>query len=92
MLRCIAQKFTFPALLGLAATYGLAAPLAVLLLADGVARTSAYWPNLRYGHFRELDPYKTDYPASAAHTAAVCSGMVEESDCANRAGEWLARF
>ena len=34
------QKFTFPALLGLAATYGLAAPLAVLLLADGVARTS----------------------------------------------------
>ena len=40
MLRCIAQKFTFPALLGLAATYGLAAPLAVLLLADGVARTS----------------------------------------------------
>ena len=40
MLPRITQKFTFPALLGLAATYGLAAPLAVLLLADGVARTS----------------------------------------------------
>ena len=40
MLHCITQKFTFPALLGIAAAYGLAAPLAVLLLTDGVARTS----------------------------------------------------
>jgi len=40
MLRCITQKLTFPALLGIAATYGLAVPLAVLLLADGFARTS----------------------------------------------------
>jgi hypothetical protein len=40
MLRCITQKFRFPALLAIAATYGLGVPLAVLLLADGVARTS----------------------------------------------------
>jgi hypothetical protein len=46
MLRRIIQKSTFPALLGMAATYALTAILAALLAADSLARNSIVMPQL----------------------------------------------
>jgi hypothetical protein len=44
MLRRIIQKSTFPALLGMAATYALTAILTALLAADSLARNSIVMP------------------------------------------------
>jgi hypothetical protein len=46
LLRRIIQKSTFPALLGMAATYALTAMLAALLAADSLARNSIVIPQL----------------------------------------------
>jgi hypothetical protein len=46
LLRRIIQKSTFPALLGMAATYALTAILAALLAADSLARNSVVMPQL----------------------------------------------
>lgn len=46
MLRRIIQRSGFAALLGMAATYTLAATLGVILMADGLARASVVWPHL----------------------------------------------
>jgi hypothetical protein len=46
LLRRIIQKSTFPALLGMAATYALTAIVAILLAADGLARNSVFMPQL----------------------------------------------
>jgi hypothetical protein len=46
MLRRIIQNSAFPALLGMAATYTLAATLVVLFAADGLARTSVLWTHV----------------------------------------------
>jgi hypothetical protein len=46
LLRRIIQKSTFPALLGMAATYALSAIVAVLLAAEGLARNSVFMPQL----------------------------------------------
>jgi hypothetical protein len=46
MLRRIIERSAFVALLGMAATYALAATLGVILMADGLARVSVVWPRL----------------------------------------------
>jgi len=46
MLRRIIQNSAFPALLGMAATYALAATLVVLFAADGLARSSVLWTHV----------------------------------------------
>jgi hypothetical protein len=46
LLRRIIQKSTFPALLGMATTYALAAMAAILLAAEGLARNSVFMPQL----------------------------------------------
>ena len=44
MLRRMIQTSAFAGLLGMAATYSLAATLGVILMADGLARVSVVWP------------------------------------------------
>jgi hypothetical protein len=44
MLRGMIERSAFSALLGMAATYALVATLGVILLADGLARASVFWP------------------------------------------------
>jgi hypothetical protein len=46
MLRGIIERSAFSALLGMAATYALVATLGVMLLADGLARASVFWPHV----------------------------------------------
>jgi hypothetical protein len=46
MLRGIIERSAFFALLGMAATYALVATLGVILLADGLARASVFWPHV----------------------------------------------
>jgi hypothetical protein len=44
MLRRIIQRSPFAGLLGMAATYTLAATLGVIMVADGLARAPVWWP------------------------------------------------
>jgi hypothetical protein len=46
MLRRIIERSAFTALLGMAATYALAATLGVILMADALARVSVVWPHV----------------------------------------------